>query len=289
MLVSYDGTAYSGWQLQPRAPTVQMHIERALTTVLREDRVPLSVSAAGRTDAGVHAAGQVVQFRTSRPEAIDGARLPGRLNSLLPHDIRVAWVRATAPDFNVTCSATGKIYHYSIDTARVHDPLVYRYRMHCPRPLDAAAMRAGAAALVGTRDFTQFSNNAPERQRRNPVKELRRLDVMEEGGGLRLEVEGSGFLYKQVRHMVGVLLAVGEGKLGLDFIHERLEVGRSQPPGAGGAWRGYNVAPAKGLCLVRVFYPPEVDDPSALLHPALPHDEHGRLAAGAQGASGDED
>jgi tRNA pseudouridine(38-40) synthase len=278
MVVAYDGTAYSGWQLQPHAPTIQAHVERALSTVLREARETLVVGAAGRTDAGVHAAGQVVQFHTNRPEAVDPEKLPLKLNSLLPHDIRVGWMAATAPDFNVTCSASGKvrarararrpqtgatcgrlafvggspgggvrawwaanrlgpclqacaaaprmvstrchrfptpsrplatpapaplapaqIYHYSIDTGRAHNPLTHRHRVHSPRPLDVAAMRAGAALLVGRHDFTQFSNNAPERLRRSPVKDLWRLDVLECEGGLRLEVEGSGFLYKQVR------------------------------------------------------------------------------------------
>lgn len=94
-----------------------------------------------------------------------------------------------------------QIYLYQIDTGAIHDPLTHRQRMHCPRLLDVAAMRAAAAALVGVHDFTQFSNTAPERLRRNPVKDLRRLDIIEEEGGLRLEVEGSGFLYKQVGPM----------------------------------------------------------------------------------------
>lgn len=109
MLVSYDGTAYSGWQLQPHAPTVQQHVEHALGTVLREPREALGVRAAGRTDAGVHAAGQVVQFCTSSPEKLQPGKLPLKLNSLLPHDIRVTWVGQTAADFNVTCSAIGKV------------------------------------------------------------------------------------------------------------------------------------------------------------------------------------
>lgn len=112
LLLAYDGTAYSGWQLQPAAPTIQAAIERALSTALREPRDVLAVSAAGRTDAGVHARGQVVQFRTHRPEAVHTIgleRLPRKLNSLLPFDIRVGWAAATAPDFNVTCSATGKV------------------------------------------------------------------------------------------------------------------------------------------------------------------------------------
>ena len=236
MVVAYDGTVYSGWQLQPRAPTVQLHVERALTTVLREPREALGVSAAGRTDAGVHAAGQVVQFRTRRPEAVDPARLPLKLNSLLPHDIRVKWMAATAPDFNVTCSATGKIYIYEIDTGPSHDPLTFRTRAHCGRRrLDAGAMRAGAALLEGVHDFTQFSNNAPERLRRNPVKDLRRLEIVEVDGGLRLEVEGSGFLYKQVRAVESVCVCVcacidlyvrvcGEGLHACLFVRDREEL-----------------------------------------------------------------
>jgi tRNA pseudouridine38-40 synthase len=286
LTVAYDGTAYSGWQLQPKAPTIQSVLEAALATALREPRETLGASAAGRTDAGVHAAGQVVQFRTLRPDAIDTAKLPSKLNSLLPWDVRVLDARATAPDFNVTVSATGKVYHYTVDTGAAHDPLAFRTRAHAKKPLDVAAMRAAAALLVGTHDFTQFSNETPERLRRNPVKTLRRLDVVGVDGGLRLEVEGSGFLYKQVRHMTGALLAVGEGKLGLDAIAERLAAGNSRPPGAGGAWRGYNVAPAKGLCLRCVQYPPEVDDPNAWLYPDLPHDEWGRLVTQALGGSG---
>jgi tRNA pseudouridine38-40 synthase len=106
------------------------------------------------------------------------------------------------------CSA--QVYVYEIDTAPIHDPLTVRYRMHCPRDLDLASMRAAAALLVGRHDFTQFSNDTAERLRRNPVKDLRRLDVLEcAGGALRLEVEGSGFLYKQAR--LGLWAAPGVG------------------------------------------------------------------------------
>lgn len=91
-----------------------------------------------------------------------------------------------------------QIYHYHIDTGIAHNPLAFRTAMHCPKPLDIASMRAGAALLTGVHDFTQFSNNAPERLRRNPVKDVWRFDIIETEGGLRLEVEGSGFLYKQV-------------------------------------------------------------------------------------------
>uniref|UniRef100_A0A383VMC2 tRNA pseudouridine synthase n=1 Tax=Tetradesmus obliquus TaxID=3088 RepID=A0A383VMC2_TETOB len=292
MLVSYDGTAYSGWQLQKQthAVTIQGEVERALSTVLREGRRCLGVCAAGRTDAGVHARGQVVQFFTNS-SSIDPGKFPYKLNSLLPGDIRVFWIRQTAPDFNVTVSALRKTYHYHLDTGAAADPLRSRYCHHPRRPLDLEAMRAGAALLVGRHDFTQFSNNSAERLRRNPVKTLQRLDLVEDGpAAVRLEVTGSGFLYKQVRHMMGALLALGEGRIALQDIASRLAVGNTQPPGAGGFWRGYNVAPAKGLQLFEVQYPPAVDDPSALLYPDLPHDEFGRVTGYIPGASSiDED
>ncbi|WIA34191.1 hypothetical protein OEZ86_012549 [Tetradesmus obliquus] len=250
----------------------------------------LGVCAAGRTDAGVHARGQVVQFFTNS-SSIDPGKFPYKLNSLLPGDIRVFWMRQTAPDFNVTVSALRKTYHYHLDTGAAADPLRSRYCHHPRRPLDLEAMRAGAALLVGRHDFTQFSNNSAERLRRNPVKTLQRLDLVDDGpAAVRLEVTGSGFLYKQVRHMTGALLALGEGRIALQEIASRLEVGNTQPPGAGGFWRGYNVAPAKGLQLFEVQYPPAVDDPSALLYPDLPHDEFGRVTGYIPGASSiDED
>eukprot|EP00775_Hariotina_reticulata_P010074 gene10074-10229_t len=273
--------------LQVRAPTIQAQIERALSTVLREDRKTLCVCAAGRTDAGVHARGQVVQFMTNST-SIDPDQLPYKLNSLLPHDIRVTRMSRTAPDFNVTVSALRKTYHYHLDMGRCHDPLRVRYSHHCRRPLDLEAMRAAAALLVGTHDFTQFSNTSPERLRRNPVKCLERIDLVQDPNqptALRLEVQGSGFLYKQVRHMTGAVLAVAEGRMELQDITRRLEVGSSEAPGAGGAWRGYNVAPAKGLQLFEVEYPAGVDDHGSLLYPDLPHDGFGRLLMRIPGAN----
>lgn len=285
MLVSYDGTAYSGWQLQSQARTIQAEIERALSTVLREDRATLCVCAAGRTDAGVHAVGQVVQFMTD-VTSIDPQRLPYKLNSLLPHDIRVTWMSQTAPDFNVTVSALHKTYRYNLDTGACHDPLRLRYSHHVRKPVDLEAMQAAADLLVGTHDFTQFSNDSAERLRRSPVKTLQRYDVLTVAPNhVRLEVQGTGFLYKQVRHMTGLLLAVGEGKMGPEHIRQLLEIGNSQPPGAGGAWRGYNVAPAKGLQLFEIRYPAGVDDPSTLLYPGLEHDGYGRLLSRIPGSS----
>ncbi|KAG2443316.1 hypothetical protein HYH02_009383 [Chlamydomonas schloesseri] len=283
LILAYDGTDYCGWQLQPAAPTVQAKLEAALCTVLREDRGVLGVRAAGRTDSGVHARGQVVQFSCDRE--LPGDKLAYKLNAVLPPDIRVMAVRRTAPDFSVTCSPIGKTYHYNITNSEAADPLRHRYAFHVRKPLDLGAMRAAAAAMVGTHDFTQFSNIGEEGGRprkRNPVKTLRRVDVVELDpvafpGGVRIEVEGTGFLYKMVRHIAGVLVAVGERKLPPSIVAEMLEVGNNAPPGRHGTYRGYNVAPARGLTLHEVQYDPRVDDPTALLYPELRHDEYGRL------------
>ncbi|KAG2443369.1 hypothetical protein HXX76_001730 [Chlamydomonas incerta] len=283
LVLAYDGTDYCGWQLQPAAPTVQAQLEVALGKVMREDRGVLGVRAAGRTDSGVHARGQVVQFNCDRELPVD--KLAYKLNAVLPPDIRVLAVRRTAPDFSVTCSPIGKTYHYNITNSEANDPLRHRYAHHVRKPLDLGAMRAAAAALVGTHDFTQFSNIGEEGGRprkRNPVKTLRRVDVLELDpsafpGGVRIEVEGNGFLYKMVRHIAGVLVAVGERKLPPSIVSEMLEVGNNAPPGRHGTYRGYNVAPARGLTLHEVQYDPRVDDPTVLLYPELRHDEFGRL------------
>ncbi|PNH09854.1 tRNA pseudouridine synthase A 1 [Tetrabaena socialis] len=291
LLLSYDGTDYCGWQLQPGLPTVQGCLEAALGTLLKEERGVLGVRGAGRTDSGVHARGQVVQFVCNRE--VDSASLPYKLNALLPRDIRVLHMARTAPDFSVTCSALGKCYHYSITNAEAYDPLRYRFAMHVRKPMDLAAMRGAAALLQGTHDFTQLSNTGEAARRRDPIKTLRRVAVVELGeaapGGLRIEVEGNGFLYKMVRHIAGVLVAIGEGRLPVAALSGMLAMGANAPPGLNGKWRGYNVAPAKGLCLHQVHYDPRVDDPTALLYPELPHDEHGRLLGAVPGARSDEE
>lgn len=115
---------------------------------------------------------QVVQFFVNT--LLDASKLAYKLNRLLPADVRVTAAMRTAPDFDVTCTAVGKVYRYFIETGPVHDPMKFRYRLHHPKPLDVAAMRAAAQVLVGTHDFTQFSNETPERLKRNPVKTIRR-------------------------------------------------------------------------------------------------------------------
>ena len=300
----------------------------------------LGVCAAGRTDAGVHATGQVVQFywdgglggaedggEAAAPDAaataaktldLDPTRgLPARLNGLLPPDIRVLAALRTAPDFVATASATAKAYRYEIDLlpGLGCDPLSARRRAQVPprRTVDFAAVERAARLFEGTHDFSAFSNRDGSSSvgARDPVKTIEVFEVAllldgeeeereEEDGGvwvgggrpfLRIDVRGTGFLYKQVRHMVGALLSVGMGQLDPQEIARRLERGAnwrdddggsgsdsgSDSSGGGGDWRGYNVAPAKGLCLRGVRYPRGAFDSSALLYPWLEHDAWGRL------------
>ncbi|KAL6757724.1 tRNA pseudouridine synthase, partial [Haematococcus lacustris] len=221
--ISYDGTDYAGWQMQPDRPTIQLAMEQALARCLGGSRRQLGVSAAGRTDAGVHAAGQVVQFYSDAQ--LDTSRLPQRLNRFLPHDIRAWSASRTAQDFHVTISA---VYHYSIDTGPLtFDPCGRLFRLHHRQHLDLEAMRAAAHLMVGRHDFSQFSNLG--RPGRNPVKHVLRCDL----------VEGAGFLYKQVRHMVGALLAVGDGRMDAQVIRNALATTGST------THKPWTVAPAK--------------------------------------------
>ncbi|KAG1680377.1 hypothetical protein FOA52_015468 [Chlamydomonas sp. UWO 241] len=296
-IVQYDGTLYRGWQvqLQPDGyPSIQGNIERALSTLLREGRDTLKVCAAGRTDSGVHAEGQVVQFFSDQSDLTSftpTARRPTTahtLNCLLPKDVRILQLTRTAPDFNVSISATAKTYHYYINTNTEADVFTHRYRMHCWRPLDIGRMRAAAQFLQGTHNFTQLSNRSDNTRKRNPVKTLTRVEVAElPGGVIRVEFTGSGFLYKMVRHMVGALIAVGLGQLEPEWVREQLLIGDSvKPGGASGHFRGYKVADSIGLFLHRIDYPPGVDDPATLLYPDVMHDEWGRLLDFAPGQGG---
>ena len=238
--VSYEGTEFSGWARQPGRRTVQGVLEDALATVLRIPAVALTV--AGRTDAGVHASGQVAHA--------DVPRLPDRrrLAGLLPADVRVRDVRAAPAGFDARFSATRRRYEYRIvDDPASADPLRRRFVLAWPRPLDATAMADAATALVGLHDFAAFCRR---REGATTVRALERLDVARDAGGeLVCTVVADAFCHSMVRSLVGALLAVGEG--------------RREP-----AWPAallareerasdVSVAPPHGLTLVEVGYPPD--------------------------------
>ena len=238
--LAYDGTAYAGWQMQPARRTIQGELEKALRQLARQ---PVRVQCSGRTDAGVHAAGQVAHFDLARPAA--PAKLLLGLNALLDDDIRVFSVRRTRPAFHARFSATGKEYRYFIWNGTVLPPSVRAGRWLVRQPLDVAAMRQAAAALVGRRDFAAFTAN-PNREVHGTVRHLRDLRVTRRGREIVICARGDGFLYKMVRSLAGFLVRVGTGEL---------------PPAAARTLLAARqrtavvpTAPPQGLFLWRVFY-----------------------------------
>ncbi|MBY0528576.1 MAG: tRNA pseudouridine(38-40) synthase TruA [Rhabdochlamydiaceae bacterium] len=241
-LISYDGTRYGGWQVQPNAVTIQEQIQKALSTVLR---TPTDLTGSGRTDAGVHALGQCAHF--THPNPIDLSRSVASLNGLLPADIRIHSLTPVAEEFHARYSATGKVYHYHLHLDPILNPFSKLYRYHVPHRVNLELMKEAAKGFLGTHDFTSFTNQAAfGSAAHDPVRTLTRLDLVLEPGGVRLEFEGNGFLYKMVRNIVGTLLDIGSEKIPLERLpaifaaKDRSQAGRA--------------APAHGLFLVHVHY-----------------------------------
>jgi tRNA pseudouridine38-40 synthase len=232
MVVSYDGTAYAGWQVQPNALTIQEVIQKKLAIILRHE---VLLIGSGRTDAGVHAVGQTAHFHLNRE--IDLYRLLGSINGLLPPDIRVQSIEPAAPSFHAQYSATGKCYHYCLHIGKVQNPFRRLYSLHVKEQISVDALREGSSLFLGTHDFTSFANE-PHRgtAAHDPVRTIRRLDLIEEEEELRLEIEADGFLYKMVRNIVGTLLEVASGHRALKEIaqiflaKDRKQAGKAAPP-----------------------------------------------------------
>jgi tRNA pseudouridine38-40 synthase len=241
--VSYDGTDFSGWQVQTGRRTVQGALQEALSTILG---APVSVLAAGRTDAGVHAEGQVISFRAVT--RIPPAGIAAAANALLPEDAAILDLAEAPPSFHATFDATGKVYRYEILSGRIPRPLLRRTTWRVPGRLDLRRMRAAARLLVGRRDFRSFRTNpGPGEDRGSTVRTLRRVDVRRRGERVLVEVEGDGFLYNMVRAIVGTLVQVGRGTWPPERVGEAL---RARDRRAAGP-----TAPPRGLTLVSVSYP----------------------------------
>jgi len=240
LLLAYDGTGFRGWATQPGVRTVEGLLGDALERVLGGDRPRLSV--AGRTDAGVHAIGQVASFRVSGKPDTD--RLQRAVNAMLAPEVVVRHARLTADAFDARRWATGRAYLYRIHLARVPDPMTARYVWHHPDPLALGPMRAAARELLGEHDFASFCR-APLPPA-STVRTLRRLSVARAGEEIRIRAEANGFLHQMVRSLVGTLAAVGEGRMAAEEMPEVLTARRRQAAG--------HVAPPHGLALVRVSY-----------------------------------
>ncbi len=244
LTIAYDGTRYSGWQIQPNAPTIQQHLQEALANLLKGQQV--AVIGSGRTDAGVHALNQIAHFKTEHE--ITPNRLLLALNGLLPRDIRIKKVEMAPLHFHSQHSAIGKEYHYHLYLERVMDPFRRLYSWHVLRKLDLALLKEAAILFVGTHDFTSFANEPHAGAvSKNPVRTLYRLDVYPGEGDMCLEFEGNGFLYKMVRNIVGTLVDVASHRLSLAEVLSIFEAKDRR--------RASRAAPPHGLFLVKVAYP----------------------------------
>lgn len=237
--LAYDGTNYCGWQLQLGLPTIQLAVQTALEKL--EGR-PVISHAAGRTDTGVHAEGQVVSFRLSKEW--NGRALRNALNGNLPRDIRVMDASVAAEDFHARFDAQGKVYRYRVFMGEVMNPLWARYAWHYPYPLELGRLTEDARALIGTYDFTAFT--VASCATRTHVRTITSIRLEQEGGLLTLFFHGDGFLRYQVRTMVGALAELSRGRLAVSSIGELIARRDRNLIGAS--------APAQGLTLLKVEY-----------------------------------
>lgn len=245
LVLAYDGSEFSGWQVQPDATTIQGTLASAIGRVTGEKVLP---QGSGRTDAGVHALAQVVSFATQSP--IPSENLVKVLNGILPPSIRVVEAAEAPAEFHARKSAVAKTYRYRMYRNPICPPFLARYVWHYPYPLDEDAMRATAPVLVGEHDFTSFAAVDPERESTGAeLSNVRRIFVSSwerQGDELLYTVRGSGFLHHMVRNLVGTFVLVGKGTLRASDVTRILEARNRSAAGA--------TAPAGGLYLVEVEY-----------------------------------
>ena len=240
LILSYDGSAFSGWQTQPKARTVQETLETAIKQLTGGEKV--HANASGRTDAGVHAVGQVVNFHTETkliPQVILRA-----LNATLPDDVAVASASEATPEFDANRHAVRKLYRYVIHDGSVRQLFLKKYSLQTGYRLDAQAMSRAAACLIGRHDFRCFESNWPNRQ--TSVRTITHLSVNRFGDYIWLDVEADGFLYNMVRAIAGTLINVGRGFWPVEQVAAILNAEDRAQAGP--------TAPAQGLFLMRVTY-----------------------------------
>jgi tRNA pseudouridine38-40 synthase len=247
LVLAYDGSDFSGWQVQPDCPTVQGALACAIGRITGEKVLP---QGSGRTDAGVHALAQVATFTTE--SSVPAPNLVKALNDVLPASVRVLDASEVPANFHVRKSALAKTYRYRIYRGEICPPFIARYVWHYPYALDEPAMAQAAGLVVGERDFTSFGAVDPERGRADePVNNIRRIlssKWRRVGEELVYTVRGSGFLHHMVRNLVGTFMLVGKATLQPDDITRILEAKDRSAAGA--------TAPASGLYLVQVEYGP---------------------------------
>ncbi len=240
--VEYDGTAFHGWQIQLGVNTVQEQLQNALSRVANH---PVSVQCAGRTDAGVHAFGQVVHFDSDANRSSRNWLLGTNVN--LPDDANINWIMPVADDFHARFSAMSRSYRYVIYNGTTRSSILRNRAVLERRKLDLDRMKSAAEALVGTHDFSSY--RAVACQAKSPVRTLSRLELSRSGDMISIELSANAFLHHMVRNIAGVLIAIGSGDQPVDWAQQVLE---HRDRTLGGI-----TAPPQGLYLSNVGYPPE--------------------------------
>jgi len=239
LTVQYDGSRYSGWQIQPGKRTIQGELVEALSNLVG---VRTYVHGASRTDAGVSALGQVALFEIDSP--IPTENFTDAINDRLPREIVVTSAEEAPGGFDLFGSVKSKLYRYTIYLGRYRPVLRLNQCWHISKKLDAAAMNRAAQLLVGTKDFKSFASAADRRE--SSVRTIFRCDVTDEDKWIYVNVEGDGFLYNMVRNIVGTLVEVGVGRWKPEKINEILETKNRTAAG--------RLAPPQGLCLIWIKY-----------------------------------
>ena len=239
LTISYDGTNYNGWQLQPNGKTIQEEVERSVQNVCGGHH---RVYGASRTDSGVHAKGQIAHFKTSTK--IPREKLPIALNSILPQDISILKAEEVKDSFHAQFDAKRKKYRYTIYNSKKKDPFIERYALKVPYKLDVPLMRKEISALIGKHDFKAFQ--AKDKKERDSVRKIFSAKIKKNGSKIYFDIEGDGFLYNMVRNIIGTLIDLGRGYFPPGSMKKILKSKDRTKAGP--------TASAKGLALIEVSY-----------------------------------
>lgn len=242
LVLEYNGSMFFGFQKQPGHPTIQEVLEKALSGFF--DRKMKISAASGRTDTGVHAEGQVVNFKTSSPCGI--RQIQKGLNALLPPAVAVREIQEVPADFHARYSVRSKIYEYRIWNHPCRSPLIAGRAFHVPYPLNIRRMQQAARAFIGKHDFRSFTSVSSMKKGSSCVRTIKRFQIKKQGHLILMHVEADGFLYHMIRNMVGTLLEVGRGKRAAGDIATILKARDRRLAGM--------TAPSEGLTLIRVTY-----------------------------------
>lgn len=242
LVLEYDGSAFHGFQLQPKHVSVQKVLEKALARLCGK-KTKIS-SASGRTDAGVHALYQVVNFKTQSPRPVQV--IQKALNAILPDEVAVVSAEEVPESFHARFDVKVKTYEYRIWNSRVRSPLLIGRVWHVPYALDLEKMKKGAQLLSGTHDFKSFCTTDPSKKDRDTTRTVYSFEVSREGNLISLKVSADGFLYRMVRNFAGALADLGSGKISLDDLKKSLQAKDRREVGC--------MAPSEGLYLFNVTY-----------------------------------